>query len=173
MSASVSVHDGEVSWPLAEALDRVCYPPEVMAKVIWRDITWAHADKRVFAYRNREPVCHVGLYLRKAQHGARDVFIGGIGGVMTLPDARRRGFAGAAMRAAADELKSAGCDFGLLFCEPHNVAFYEGLGWGLFSGDVFCEQPAGRIKFDMMRPMVLPVRSSPQSGMIDLCGLPW
>ncbi len=170
---TVRLTDGASGWPLAEAIDRVCYPPEVMAKVIWRDVTWAHADKRIFACRDGEVVCHVGLYLRQARNGAREVFIGGIGGVMTLPDMRRQGFAGGAMRAAADAMVEEGRDFGLLFCETHNVAFYEGLGWQAFAGDVFCEQPTGRIKFDMMHTMVLPVSSSPLSGIIDLCGLPW
>jgi aminoglycoside 2'-N-acetyltransferase I len=173
MAAPIEILDGSAGWPLAETLDRVCYPPEVMATVIWRDITWAHADKRIFAYRNGEPACHVGLYLRKARNEAREVFIGGIGGVMTLPAARHQGFASAAMRAAAEEMKSAGCDFGLLFCEPHNGAFYRGLGWELFAGHAFCDQPSGLFKFDMMNTMVLSVLSSPQSGTIDLCGLPW
>ena len=41
------------------------------------------------------------------------------------------------------------------------------------TGDVYCEQPSGRVKFDMMHAMVLPLRCAPRSGVIDLCGLPW
>jgi len=170
---NIEVHDGEEGWSLAEALDSVCYPPEVMATVIWRDVTWAHADKRFFARLDGEAVCHAGLYLREAKDGPREVFLGGIGGVMTLPEARRHGCAGQVMRAAAEAMKGEGCDFGLLFCEPHNVAFYERLGWRIYRGEVFCEQPAGRIRFDIMHTMILPVVSEPQSLAIDLCGLPW
>jgi len=118
-------------------------------------------------------VCHVGLYLREAKCDERKVFIGGIGGVMTRVAARRRGCAGRALQAAAVKMKDEGCDFGLLFCEPHNIAFYEGLGWQIFCGEIFCEQPAGHIEFDLMRAMVLPVRSTPNATEIDLCGLPW
>jgi aminoglycoside 2'-N-acetyltransferase I len=173
VTPATEILGGEEGWPLAEALDAVCYPPETMATVIWRDVTWAHADKRVFARLDGEAVCHAGVYLRPAKDGPRDVFIGGIGGVMTVPDARGKGCAGAAMKTAAKVMEDEGCDFGLLFCEPHNVGFYEPLGWRIFDGDVFCEQPAGRIRFDMMHTMILPVLSAPASRMIDLCGLPW
>jgi GNAT superfamily N-acetyltransferase len=170
---NIEVHDGKEGWALAEALDSVCYPPEVMATVIWRDVTWAQADKRIFARLNGETVCHAGLYLREAKDGTREVRVGGIGGVMTLPEARRHGCAGEVLRAAAEVMKGEGCDFGLLFCETHNVAFYERLGWRKFRGEVFCEQPTGRVRFDIMHTMVLPVSSEPQSSAIDLCGLPW
>ena len=173
MVASVEIHGGAEGWPLAEKLDREVYPPEVMATIIWRDVTWAHADKRIFIGLDKDIVCHVGLYLRNAKDGDREVRIGGIGGVMTLPDAQGKGCASAAMRQAEKLMKEADCDFGLLFCEPHNVSFYERLGWHVFDGDVFCEQPEGRVKFDMMHAMVLPVCGTPQSHTIDLCGLPW
>ena len=170
---SLKVTDGDAGWPIAEALDKICYPPEVMAKVIWRDVTWAHADKRIFAYMDDKPTCHVGLYLRDGRNGERQVLIGGVGGVMTLPDMRRRGCASGAMGEAARLMREEGCDFGLLFCEPHNVRFYEKLGWRVFGGDVFCEQPTQRIRFDMMHAMTLPVVARPTSSIIDLCGLPW
>ena len=173
MTPTIEILGGEEGWPQAEALDAVCYPPEIMATVIWRDVTWAHANKRVFVRLGSEPVCHAGLYLREAKDGERDVFIGGVGGVMTRPDARGKGCAGGAMMAAAKVMQEEGCDFGLLFCEPHNVGFYERLGWQIVRGAVFCEQPEGHIRFDMMHAMSLPVSSGPCSHMIDLCGLPW
>ncbi|HUO92705.1 MAG TPA: GNAT family N-acetyltransferase [Rhizomicrobium sp.] len=144
-----------------------------MATVIWRDVVWAHAGKRVFARLGPEYVCHAGLYFRDAKDGDREVSICGVGGVMTLPRARKQGCASAAMASAAQIMKDEGCDFGLLFCETHNVALYEALGWHVFKGDVWCDQPLGRVRFDMMHTMVLPIASAPQSRLIDLCGLPW
>lgn len=173
MKPDIEILDGKEGWPLAEALNGQCYPPEVMATVIWRDVTWAHADNRVFVRLDDEAVCHAGLYFRDAEDGDRGVLICGIGGVMTLERARRRGCASSALKAAAAVMKERDCDFGLLFCEPHNVPFYEGLGWRVFDGDVFCEQPAGRIKFDIMHTMVLPLRCDVRTQIIDLCGLPW
>ncbi len=169
----IEIVDGSDGWACAEPLDREVYPPEAMAKVVWRDVTWAHADKRVFVYRDDTPVCHVGLYLRGGTHDGAPVRIAGIGGVMTSPRARRTGCASEAMRAAAIFMDEQRVDFGLLFCETHNVAFYRGLGWRPFDGEVFCRQPQGRICFDLMHTMLLPRRGAPEGGVIDLCGLPW
>ena len=173
MSLTIHVTDGETGWPLSERLDREVYPPEVMAGIVWKDVVWAHADWRIFARLDGEPVTHVGLYLRDAKDDGRSVRIGGIGGVLTLAEARGRGCAGAAMRKAAETMHAQACDFGLLFCEGGNVALYEHLGWRLFVGAVFCEQPQGRIKFDLLHTMILPVAGVPQGSTIDLCGLPW
>jgi aminoglycoside 2'-N-acetyltransferase I len=173
MTLAIDILDGKEGWPLAEALDGQCYPPEVMATIIWRDVTWAHADKRIFVRLGGEAVCHAGLYFRDAKDGDRKVFVCGVGGVMTLAAARKQGCAGAAMKAAAKIMKDEGCDFGLLFCEPNNVGFYEGVGWRIFDGAVQCEQPEGRVRFDMMHAMVLPVLSESRASLIDLCGLPW
>jgi GNAT superfamily N-acetyltransferase len=163
--------DGDEGWPVVEALDREVYSPEFMATVIWRDIVWAHADKRVVVRDEEHVVCHAGLFFRDGTLDARPAKMCGIGGVVTSPAARRKGFASAAMRRAAQAM--AGADFGLLFCEKHNVAFYAGLGWKEFPGRVDCEQPAGRMSFDIMPRMVLPLAMAPAGGVIDLCGLPW
>jgi aminoglycoside 2'-N-acetyltransferase I len=173
MAVSIEVLDGEDGWPLAEPLDGECYPPDVMADIVWRDVVWAHAYIRILVRDADRTLCHVGLYSRDGKDGEATRYVGGVGGVMTAPSARGRGHASGAMRLAAEMMKHQGRDFGLLFCEPHNVAFYELLGWAIFDGDVFCEQPSGRIKFDMMPVMVLPLRCSPRSRVIDLCGLPW
>ncbi len=31
--------------------------------------------------------------------------------------------------------------FAMLFCEPHNEAFYQARGWHPFQGEVYAEQP--------------------------------
>lgn len=166
----IDVVDGSEGWPLAEVLNREVYPPEVMAVAIWRDVVWAEADKRVIVRADGNVVCHAGLYFRDGLRNGAAARLCGIGGVMTSPAAQRLGHASAAMKRAAAAME--GVDFGLLFCEPHNVRFYSGLGWCMFEGRVHCAQPSGRFHFDMMPTMVLPLREMPM-GEIDLCGLPW
>lgn len=173
MPRTLEIVDGHEGWPFAEVLDHEVYPPEVMAKVPWRDVTWAHADKRVMVRERGVLVCHVGIYLRDGTHHGARVRIAGIGGVMTSERTRRQGCAGAALGLAASFMREHEIDFGLLFCEPHNIAFYEHLGWRTFAGEVFCEQPQGRYRFDMMPTMLLYLRTAPHAGVIDLCGLPW
>ena len=63
--------------------------------------------------------------------------------------------------------------FAILFCEPHNKAFYQARGWHPFQGEVYAEQPGGRIRFEAMAPFVFDFTRKPRDGVIDLCGLPW
>jgi GNAT superfamily N-acetyltransferase len=167
----IDILDGEEGWAAVEALDREVYSPEFMATAIWREIVWAPADKRVVVRDEGRVVCHAGLFFREGTLDGAPVKMCGIGGVMTSPSARRKGYAGAAMTRAAEAM--AGADFGLLFCEKHNVALYARLGWKDFPGRVDCDQPSGRMVFDMMPRMVLPLAMHPAGGVIDLCGLPW
>src|SRR5437773_761757 len=92
--------------------------------------------------------------------------------------ARRRpalsgGLASIALNAAIQTLKDErATDFALLFCEPHNAAFYRHRGWKPFTGEIFAAQPDGRVAFDILTPLVFYLRRAPHEGMIDLCGLP-
>ena len=95
-------------------------------------------------------------------------------GVVTREDKRRRGYASIALNAAIQTLKDEGAtDFALLFCEPHNAPFYVGRGWKPFDGEIYCNQPEGRIRFQATAPYVYKLKRAPLGGMIDLCGLPW
>jgi len=169
----IEVLDGEPGWAVVEALDREVYTPEYMAAAIWRDVVWAHADKRIVIFDDQKPVCHAGVFFRDGLINGTPVHLCGIGGVMTSPAVRKKGYAGVAMNRAAQLMEEERIDFGLLFCEAHNLKLYGNLGWRIFSGAVHCIQPSGPMTFDMMPTMILPVRMTPDSGKIDLCGLPW
>jgi aminoglycoside 2'-N-acetyltransferase I len=174
MSARIEVRCGDDSWRDIQPLAALVYPPEVLATIVWRDVTWATADRRVLVHDGGRRVSVVGLYRRNSGHDGMPVRIGGIGGVMTHPEHRRRGFAGAGMAEARHLFAAEGVDFALLFCEPKNIGFYGALGWSVFPGDVVVEQPAGRGPFMLMTAMVLGLaRTAPAAGIIDLCGLPW
>jgi aminoglycoside 2'-N-acetyltransferase I len=170
----VELGGGDETWAIAEPLSELVYPPEIMATIVWRDVTWAHADERVLVYDEERLVSHAGLYLRQALHDGSAMRIGGIGGVMTHPAYRARGFASAALRRAEQSFRAHGVDFALLFCEPKNFAFYGGLGWRVFPGEVIVEQPDGQGPFTIMAAMVRDMsKPAPSRGKIDLCGLPW
>ncbi len=177
-SARIDVEPGDAGWKRAGMLLREVWSPEVVATMPWRDVVWAHADKRVLvADEQGDVLCHVGLYLRDATWDERAVRIGGIGGVATRVDSRRRGLAGSAMQRAAQEMRDVdGVDFGFLTCAPHHVPFYQRLGWRPFQGEIFVEQPQGRIRLDRLNvtgPMVLDLALAPRSGVLDMLGLPW
>jgi GNAT superfamily N-acetyltransferase len=183
MSIDIEILSGDAAWPTAAPLYQAVWPPEVVAALAWGNIVFAHADLRVLVGDETHdqildqipgPVCHVGIYWRQATWNGRAVRIGGIGGVMTHEAFRRRGLASVALNAAIQTLKDErATDFALLFCEPHHTAFYRARGWKPFTGEIFAEQPGGRIRFEVLMPLVFYLKRAPHEGVIDLCGLPW
>src|SRR5258708_34491605 len=129
------------------------WPPDVGQKLPWAGIVFAHAELRVLVQAESEGgVCPVGIHRREVKWNGRKMRAGGIGGVLTREDKRRRGYASIALNAAIQTLKDEGStDFSLLFCEPHNAPFYVGRGWKPVEREVYGEQPAGRIRFDAIR----------------------
>jgi aminoglycoside 2'-N-acetyltransferase I len=118
MGIEIEIRPGDAGWSDIQPLVERVYPPEVLATIVWRDVTWAHAASWLLVHEGGRPVSVVGLYPRQARHDGERVQIGGIGGVMTHPEHRRRGFAGAALRQARRLFAEQGIDFALLFCEP-------------------------------------------------------
>jgi GNAT superfamily N-acetyltransferase len=160
---------------MAKPLFDAVWPPQIVEKLPWAGIVFAHAELRVLVQSKPDGVvCHVGIYRRDIEWNGHKVRVGGIGGVLTRADARRRGYASIALNAAIETLKDEGSTaFALLFCEPHNARFYAGRGWKPFDGEIYTEQPAGRVRFEAIAPYVYRIRHAPQQGVIDLCGLPW
>ena len=165
----MEIRPGDAASELARPLREAAWPPGTDA-VVWAQT----AVRRILVWDDAgELACHVGLFLRDIAWDGRTVRMGGVGGVTTRADRRRRGFATAAMQKAARELDEVDkADCALLFCQPDRFAFYRRLGWRPFQGDVFVEQPHGRVRFEMAA-FVLDLRLQPRTGEIDLCGLPW
>ena len=179
MSIEIDVLNANASWPRAEALMKAVWPADVIEKFSWSHIKWAHADLRVLIDAPEDSpegglACHVGIFFRDATWDGRKVQIGGIGGVSTREDCRGRGYATLALNAAIATMRAhEAVRFAMLFCEPHNEAFYEARGWHRFQGEVYAEQPEGRIRFEAMAPYVFDFTRKPRDEIIDLCGLPW
>jgi aminoglycoside 2'-N-acetyltransferase I len=175
MSIEIDILNGDASWQRTEPLHTAVFGREIVEKLPWGHIVWAHADLRVLIDdAEGELACHVGIYFRTINWNGRDIHIGGIGGVMTREDCRGRGYASIALDAALQTMRAnEAARFALLFCEPHNFAFYQARGWHPFTGEVYCEQPQGRIRFDLMSPFVFDIRRAPRDGVIDLKGLPF
>ncbi len=170
----LEVRSGDDGWREVAPLMGVVYPPEVLATIVWREVTWAHAHHWVLLHDQGRLVSAAGMYLREALHDGMATRIGGIGGVMTHPQHRARGHATSALSHAETLFGHLGVDFSLLFCEPKNIPFYAGLGWRVFHGEVIVEQPGGRGPFTVTAAMVRAVlQRAPSDGIIDLCGLPW
>jgi aminoglycoside 2'-N-acetyltransferase I len=176
MSIEIEIVSGDGGWPRAEKLLDAVWPPSELEKLSWGHVKWANADLRVLIETDDGALaCHAGIYFRTVTWNGQQVHIGGIGGVATRADCRRRGYASIAINAAIQTMRDHdAAQFALLFCEPHNFEFYQSRGWQPFTGAVYVEQPEGRIRFEAMAPFVLDLkRPAPTLGTLDLCGLPW
>jgi aminoglycoside 2'-N-acetyltransferase I len=175
MSIEIDVLNGDASWPTVKPLFDAFWPHDAVEKLPWGHVKWANADLRVLiGDASGSLACHVGIYFRTITWNDRKVHVAGIGGVATRPDCRRLGYASVALNAAIQTLRDQeAVRFALLFCEPHNVAFYEKRGWHPFTGEIYAEQPGGKVRFEAMAPFIFDFVRAPRQGVIDLCGLPW
>ncbi|MDB5655438.1 MAG: acetyltransferase [Tardiphaga sp.] len=174
MSVEIEILTGDASWPSVKPLFEAVWPQQVVEKLSWGHIVFAPADLRVLVESDEQLVCHVGIWRREGTWDGRKVRIGGIGGISTHPDFRRRGLASVALNAALATLKDErATDFALLFCEPQHAGFYTSRGWKPFNGAVYAEQAGQRVAYDVLLPLVFYLKRAPHVGEIDLCGLPW
>jgi predicted GNAT family N-acyltransferase len=137
-------------------------------------LRWRPKEWHFLVEEDGRAVAHIGVLQTTVRVGEREISVGGVGGVVSVPEARGRGHVHAGMRRAAqfmcDELK---VEAGMLFCLERLVAFYARQGWRLIEETVEIEQPTGTI-VSPMRVMVLPCdgRAWP-AGKIEVGGLPW
>jgi aminoglycoside 2'-N-acetyltransferase I len=175
MSIEIEIVNGGQSGPLLERLFAQSSTEEE-TDAAWRHVKWADPDLRVLIDApDGELACHAGIFFRTVTWNGQQVHIGGIGQVATRRECRRRGYASIALEAAVHTMRDHdAAQFALLFCEPPNFEFYQSRGWHPFTGAVHAEQPEGRIRFEVMAPMVMDLkRRAPTLGTLDLCGLPW
>ena len=137
-------------------------------------LQWRPTEKHVLIVEGGRNVCHVGLVKHTVAVEGHPVAVAGIGGVLTRPECRGRGYGRIAMKAAEALVSSEmGVDFMLLFCRPALQCWYEDLGWVKVSSTVWVEQQQGTI----VQPLVSMVRCLGTKqwphGEVRLGCLPW
>lgn len=136
--------------------------------------SWRPKDYHFITEEDGRLLSHVGVLKTTVKAGGRDVTVGGVGGVVTRPEAQGRRLVHDAMQRAAaffcGELK---VDSGMLFCLQRLSSFYERQGWRLLEEETEFQQPSGRI-VSPFRVMVLPCGDYEwPSGRVEVAGLPW
>jgi predicted GNAT family N-acyltransferase len=138
------------------------------------DYRWRPKDLHFITEEDGRVVSHVGLLKTGVTAGGRTVTVGGIGGVVTIPEAQGRRYVHAAMRRATEymcaELR---VEFGMLFCLPRLKPFYAPQGWRLIEEEVEFEQPTGKVVWPyhiMVRPCGEHVWPA---GRVEVAGPPW
>jgi GNAT superfamily N-acetyltransferase len=137
--------------------------------------TWAGPEWSVMVKAKGRVVSHAGIQLRVVRVGEQRVLVGGIGGIMTLPAWRGRGFARAALRKAVAFLDHwLGVPFALVICPAEAAAFLRRLGWQLVDAPIVCDQAGRQVALSGEVALVLPGQAGAwPPGPIDLCGPPW
>lgn len=141
----------------------------ILTRLVWSTPNW-----RVMLRRGDEIVSGLMLVEREIRVGDRRVKVAGVGDVGTLPQWRRRGYAGLVLeRAAAFMRAELDADFGHLFCVSSLVPYYGRFGWLRVEGPAHIQAPWGPAIFPE-ETMVLPLRGTTwPPGEMDLKGLPW
>src|SRR5688572_22692139 len=105
-------------------------------------LKWRPKDWHCVLYEDGAPLANASVL----RHEVRDMVVGGLGGVITLPEARGRGLARQVVGRAAELMRDdLGASFGLLFCLPRLVPFYESQGWTVVEPGVLIDQPGGKV----------------------------
>ena len=137
----------------------------------WSPQTWS-----VLVKTDRRVVAHVGVSYRVIVVGDLRVPVGGVGGVMTLPEWRGRGYARAALdMATAFVGTQLWARFALVICPRGDTDFYAHLGWRVAEGPIWCEQPDGPVRLDGEVALFMPCQGDVEwpRGPIHVGGTPW
>ena len=137
------------------------------------NLRWRPKDVHFLLYADGAVVSHVGVLKHVVTVAGQPVTVGGVGGVVTVPEGQKRGFARELMQQATRLLMDWSVDAGLLFCLQRTVPFYESQGWQVVEQTVFIEQPSGQI-VSPLEVMVLPLDGRPwPDGEVELNSFPW
>ncbi len=119
-------------------------------------------------------VGRVGILERRISVGQELLRVGGICGVVTVPEYRDRGIASALLNESVAFIKNRlSLPFALLTYNLRLEVFYERLGWRMVDGPTVFTQPDGARTCKGLT-MVVECGSRPwPEGPIDLRGLPW
>lgn len=135
---------------------------------------WANPEWYVFARRERGLVGRLSIVQRQVSVADQQLRVGGIGGVTTKPEFRRRGIATALLLRAAtfirDELR---VEFGLLLCQREVASVYARIGWVPVPGPTRFSQSPGTHSYPGDTMILRCSDRDWPPGPIDLCGLPW
>lgn len=138
--------------------------------------SWTPPSWSVLIKSGQRVVAHAGIIYRIIQVDHLRVPVAGIGGVMTLPDWRRRGYARAMLaNATAFAGLQLWAPFAVVICPKEDAGFYEHLGWQVAEAPIWCEQHSGQVRLEDELALYLACQVDVEwpSGSIDLGGTPW
>jgi aminoglycoside 2'-N-acetyltransferase I len=135
---------------------------------------WAEPDYYAILSIEKQLAGRLAVLDRKVSVDGVILRVGGIGGVATKPEFRRRGVASAMLARAAEFMKNdLEVEFGFLLCRHEVSPVYSKTGWTIVAGPTTFTR-AGVAATYPNDTMILPLAEKRwPSGPIDMLGLPW
>jgi aminoglycoside 2'-N-acetyltransferase I len=138
------------------------------------NLTWQPKTLHVFVVEDGVTVSHAGIVERTVTVGGDLVLVFGIGGVLTRPDCRGKGFGQMAVQRAEEHARRhENVNFGLLFCRDAVRPWYERLGWSPIAEPVWIDQPEETIQAPLAVMAKCFGRERWPAGTVRLGCLPW
>jgi aminoglycoside 2'-N-acetyltransferase I len=137
-------------------------------------LKWADPEWYVLALNGQELIGRLAIIDRIVLVEGQQIHVGGVSGVVTKKEWRKRGVGGALMVEAVNVIEDKlHTPFGLLLCREEVSGFYKGMGWKVNDFSTRFEQPSGKMTFPRLT-MTYSCKGTvwPKSP-IDLNGLPW
>ena len=137
-------------------------------------LSWRAKDWHALRLEYGQLVAKASILKHRLFVNQEGLWVGGVGGVITIPTAQKLGHATAIMAYTADHIRDhLRVPFGLLFCREPLVQFYARLGWHLINHSVIIRQPGGE-KISPLPVMVLSCSAASwPKGTVRLDSEPW
>ena len=132
------------------------------------------ANYCILVYSEDELVSFAAVLERSVRFDDDELTLGGVGGVVTAPEHRGRGFASMAMKESVRVIfRTLKADVGGLLCLNETVGFYEKLGWKLSHAKVMVELKGSNVVWPEAFMFYERDGSCFNPKNIDVCGRPW
>jgi aminoglycoside 2'-N-acetyltransferase I len=138
------------------------------------NLHWRPKTLHVLVIQDKITVSHVGLLHHTVTVNNQLVPVAGIGGVLTHPDFRGKGFSQMALKKALDHIQThMNANFAILFCRDSLRPWYEKQGWSPIPHPVWIDQPQGSIQSPLAVMVKILGRERWPPGTVQLGCLPW
>lgn len=165
----------EIEQAQVDAMSAVCFKAEAGSSDDPAvDYEWAGSDWCIIGTIHHQVVSHIGLLKREVTVDGAPIWVGGVGSVMTDPGFQKQGLAAALLKEANTVMRDhLQVGYGMLFCSPSMVHYYQKCGWQMIESHVEGVSRGSKIIFPFP-VMSICISGQPwPKGEVDICGLPW
>ena len=137
-------------------------------------LTWRPKQEHIVRYVDGRFAAKASVLKHSVSINGAEVLVGGVGGVITMPEFQGQGHATAVLNYLADYLRDQlHVPFGLLFCRPALIPFYGQFGWCVIEDTVNIQQAHGTVPNPLPVMYVSYAKRPWPKGTVNLNSEPW